>query len=105
MLDFWERYLKALENEGISQADVCRRTGIYSGTLSSWIKNGRYPAADLAVSVARAAGVSVEYLVEGEGAKSDLRERFRRWISEMDEAELAALDNILVSLSDLHGIR
>jgi len=49
-------------------------TGIKKKTLDSYLgKYGYKPSADTAVSIARALGVSVEYLVTGQVDKNDRR--------------------------------
>jgi transcriptional regulator with XRE-family HTH domain len=46
--------------------ELAARSGIKKGTLDSYLSvNGYTPSATAAVSIAKALGVSVEYLVEG----------------------------------------
>ena len=45
---------------------LCSEIAVSSGTMSSWITHDRLPKADLAVKIAKALGVSVEYLVTGD---------------------------------------
>jgi phage repressor protein C with HTH and peptisase S24 domain len=64
MLIFWEQVRKLLTDD-LNQAWLCRKIGVSSSTLSAWINRNRLPKADLAVQIAQALGVSVEYLVTG----------------------------------------
>ncbi len=66
MLDFWKRVKKNLDPEK-NQNWLCNEIAVSSGTMSSWITHDRLPKADLAVKIAKSLGVSVEYLVTGDG--------------------------------------
>jgi len=65
MIDFWKRVKKNLDPEK-NQNWLCNEIAVSSGTMSSWITHDRLPKADLAVRIAKALGVSVEYLVTGD---------------------------------------
>lgn len=59
-----------LKNEllyiGMSSKELSNITGISQGSISNYLKeNSSIPAADVAVKIANALGVSVEYLVLG----------------------------------------
>lgn len=59
--NFWLRYAQNTEKD----LPVILQTKIKASTLSSYKTNERFPRADEAVKIARALGVTVEYLVEG----------------------------------------
>lgn len=65
MLTFWERVKKLLTND-LNQSWLSREIGVSHTTMSSWINRDRLPKVDMAVSIAKALGVSVEFLVTGE---------------------------------------
>lgn len=53
---------------------LCKKIAVASGTMSSWITHDRLPKADMAVKIAKALGVSVEYLVTGDDEDSSLNQ-------------------------------
>jgi transcriptional regulator with XRE-family HTH domain len=61
--------------------------GVATGTMSSWITYDRIPKADVAVKIAKALGVSVEYLVVGDNQDQELEKEIVKekvyvlWIS------------------------
>ena len=60
---FTERLARAMFTKGIRQAELVDKTGIDKGSMSSYV-NGRYmPNADKVAKIAKALGVSVEYLL------------------------------------------
>lgn len=60
---FTERMARAMFTKGIRQADLVERTGIDKGSMSSYV-NGRYmPNAKNVAKIAKALGVTVEYLL------------------------------------------
>lgn len=62
MKSFWKKVKKNLPAE-FNQSWLCDEIGVATGTMSSWITHDRIPKADVAVRIAKALGVSVEYLV------------------------------------------
>jgi len=73
MLSFWKRVRELLTND-LNQAWLCREIGVSSSSLSAWINRNRLPKADMAVKIANALGVSVEYLVTGKENDEDENE-------------------------------
>ena len=62
-MGFGQQMLKALDMRGMTRADLCRLTGLKSGHLAPYVKDpDRDPRLSTAVKVARALGVSLEYL-------------------------------------------
>lgn len=70
MIAFWDR-VRNLLTDDLNQAWLCRQIGVPSGTMSTWITRERLPKADLAVRIASALGVSVEFLVTGNEYRED----------------------------------
>ncbi|MFZ4618876.1 MAG: helix-turn-helix domain-containing protein [Rectinemataceae bacterium] len=60
--DFWKRY----EESAVKDLATTIAAQVKPSTLSSYKTEKRFPRANEAVAIARALGVSVEYLVEGE---------------------------------------
>ena len=71
-MGFSENLKIELQFVGIPVKELAARTGIKKKTLDSYLGANPYtPSAPVAVSIAKALGVSVEYLVEGtEGGES-----------------------------------
>jgi transcriptional regulator with XRE-family HTH domain len=71
-MGFKENLKAELQFAGIPVKDLALRSGIKKKTLDSYLGITAYtPSATAAVSIAKALGVSVEYLVEGtEGGKN-----------------------------------
>ena len=63
---FYEKVEKLCRENGMSISALCRSLKISTTNASNW-KNGRLPKMDIAVKVADALGVSVDYLLGGDG--------------------------------------
>lgn len=62
-MSFGERMQEALRVRGMSQADLCRKTGLKSGHITPYITNpDRDPRLSTAVKIADALNVSLDYL-------------------------------------------
>jgi transcriptional regulator with XRE-family HTH domain len=65
-MSFRENLREALDFNGMEQKELAAQTGISLKTLENYLKQeSSMPSADKAVRIARALGVSVEYLVTG----------------------------------------
>lgn len=70
-MGFKENLKAEMTYQGIVLKDLSLKTGISKGSLSNYLKeSSSIPSADVAVKIAQVLGVSVEYLVSGESAKS-----------------------------------
>lgn len=68
---FMQRMKETMQEKGIRQTDLVEKTGIDKGALSSYM-NGRYmPNAEKVAKIAKALGVSVDYLLGKEEAKTE----------------------------------
>jgi transcriptional regulator with XRE-family HTH domain len=52
--------------EGRIKSFVCRQAGLHPCALSAYLHRGQIPSAEVALRLARALGVSVEWLVDPE---------------------------------------
>jgi transcriptional regulator with XRE-family HTH domain len=70
-MGFRENLKAELEYSGMLVKELAVSSGLKKHTIDNYLSiRGRMPAADVAVKLARALGVSVEYLVTGEDARS-----------------------------------
>lgn len=67
-MDFWERLDAAIDARGTSRKAIAQDLDFTVGNFASWKSRQNYPTADVVVKIARALGVSVEYLVTGSDA-------------------------------------
>lgn len=63
---FWSNVKPLIKSKKITQQVLADDIGISFNTLQSWITKDRLPDVVSAFKIARALGVSVEYLVTGE---------------------------------------
>ncbi|MCR4712926.1 MAG: helix-turn-helix domain-containing protein [Treponemataceae bacterium] len=70
-MGFRENLKEVLIYQDITVKELAERTGISKHTLDHYLtKNGSRPQVELAVKIARALNVSVEYLVYGDSASN-----------------------------------
>ena len=68
---FMQRMKETMQEKGIRQTDLVEKTGIDKGALSSYM-NGRYmPNAEKVAKIAKALGVTVDYLLGKEEAQTE----------------------------------
>lgn len=67
-MDFWGRVETAVESQVTTYRWLAGRIEKAETTVSGWRRLGRIPRADEAVGIAKALGVTVEYLVTGENS-------------------------------------
>lgn len=71
MKTFIDRVEEILERKSISKTELSEVLNIRRPTLSEWKKNGAFPAADIALKIAKYLNVSVEWLITGEETNSN----------------------------------
>ena len=72
-MGFRENLKSQLEFSGMLVKELAVRSGIKKKTIDSYLGNlGYSPSVETAVSIAKALGVSVEYLVTGSNAVKDI---------------------------------
>ncbi len=73
MRTFRENLRSELDFQGLTVKELSAKTGIIKGTLDNYLSTrASIPPADLAVKIAQALNVSVEYLITGKKEKSKL---------------------------------
>lgn len=58
-----ERLSEALTKKGMRQAELCRRTGVHSSSMSLYLSGGYEPKQDKIYKMAKALNVSSEWLM------------------------------------------
>ena len=101
-MSFRENLKDEMEYQGITLKELSAQTAISKGTLSNYLKeNCSVPAADVAVKIAQALGVTVEYLVLGETtAKTEQKDPIQNSLSRLssrDREIVSDLVRIIVS--------
>lgn len=93
-MGFKENLRDEISYQGLMVKEVADKAGIKAGSLSNYLKeNSSIPAADVAVKIAQALNVSVEYLVTGKDSKIKI---------EVDESVFPIVKKILnLSKEDL----
>ena len=80
---FWERVFRSLD--GVKDSWLADKIGVSPSTLSTWKTKERLPGADQAVAIARALGVTVEYLVTGTDSSDPWVREHRELIRDLKE--------------------
>ncbi len=65
MSDFWKRVDEELNYKGQTRAYLVKKCGISPASFTLGLERSSCPAADTALKIADALGVSVQYLVNG----------------------------------------
>ena len=67
-MSFKENLREAIDFRGLGQKELAYKAKISLRSIENYLReNGSIPAADTAVQIAKALGVTVEYLVDGKG--------------------------------------
>ena len=86
-MGFRENLKAELQYSGILVKELAAQTGLKKHTIDNYLSvRSRMPSADVAVKIARALGVSVEYLVTGEESypdNSSVKPEIRRLIQDI----------------------
>jgi transcriptional regulator with XRE-family HTH domain len=69
VLSVIERIVKILDDRGISQKEICDKTGIKQQTFSTWKKCYSNVPTDKVIVIADFLKVSLSYLLTGEGSE------------------------------------
>ena len=74
-MGFKENLKDELLYKGMSSKELAILTGLSQGSISNYLKeNSSIPSADIAVKIANALNVSVEYLVTGKNSQIPVKE-------------------------------
>lgn len=69
-MSFKDNLREELNFQGFMIKDLAEKTGINQASLSNYLReNSSIPSADVAVKIAQALNVTVEYLVTGQNSK------------------------------------
>ena len=62
---FNKRLLLKMEEYGVTQADLCRSTGLASSMISHYCTGQRVPSVQVAAKIAKALNTSIDFLASG----------------------------------------
>jgi len=98
---FSENLKKELTYSGLPVKDLAALSGVNKRTIDSYLRiNGKSPSAENAVRIAKALGVSVEYLVTGETSDAGTFSRFLPYLEIIEDLQKLPRP-LLLSLKDL----
>lgn len=97
-LNLGERIVQARERAGFSTAQLARRLGVKTRTLSSWEKNASEPRSNRLMTLAGSLNVSPIWLLNGTDEYAPNEEAVH--LSEMRE-RVASLQRVIESLSSM----
>ena len=102
-MDFKTRLKEEMDYAGIQHKELAAKAGIKPRALLTYVAaNPSMPPADVAVKIAKALGVSVEYLVEGIEVKNKIGTREIHLISNFDkltDKEKQAVEKLIEALN------
>lgn len=105
-MGFKENLKDELTYQGILLKELAAKTGLNQSSLSNYLReNSSIPSADIAVKIAKALNVSVEYLVDGkssiesENFNSEIRHLARK-LSKMPKRDLKIISNLIKTLEE-----
>lgn len=81
MIDIGKALKEHRENEGLSQAELARKTGIKQQNISRWEKNENFPNIIDCITLADFYGISIDYLIgyeNDDGSKNEIFSRIHR---------------------------
>ncbi|AEF82344.1 helix-turn-helix domain-containing protein [Leadbettera azotonutricia] len=65
LINFWKRVKDLIKQKGLTEIKVAQTCGIPVSTFTGWMYKGFYPSVYDGYNIARALGVSIEYLMTG----------------------------------------
>ena len=102
-MDFRSRLREEIEYSGLLYKEVAAKAGITKRTMDSYVgTRGCMPSADIAVKLAQVLGVSVEYLVTGNGQENTISKKDQHIISclkKLPHHERNALEQYIETLA------
>lgn len=96
---FIERLERLLKDKGLQQKDLAVKVGISSNGISTWKITGSLPRADVAVKIAKALDVTVEYLVTGHISTIDETDELAYTVSRLSEKKRRVVQAVVDSLA------
>ena len=97
------RLINKMAECGVSQADLCRKTGLATSMISHYCTGQRVPSVQVAAKIAKALNTSIDYLAAGENCTNtqdsydgfNVAEKSRLYKSEKDDKTLINMYNAL----------
>ncbi len=105
-MGFKENLRDEISYQGLMIKEVADKAGIKAGSLSNYLKeNSSIPSADVAVKIANALNVSVEYLVTGKenSPKNKINEKIFpliKRLNRLSDDDLAFFEEVLNRLEN-----
>lgn len=101
-MDFKTRLKEEMEYEGIQHKELASKAGIKPRALLTYVASKpSMPPADIAVRIAKALGVTVEYLVDGSDINNKIGSRELHLIAnfeKLSDKEKQAVERLIDSL-------
>lgn len=97
IVNFSERFRDLVENSGSSQKDLASALGISEGSIVNY-KRERIPKAEELLAIAAHFGVTIEWLLTGDGATKAVSDSVWKLKAEHAEQKLAAVKSSLSTL-------
>lgn len=66
---FKDRLIAAMGRAGVDQSELARRVGVTSSAVNQWVNSGGQPKFSRIQDIAKALGVSPNYLIKGDDAE------------------------------------
>jgi len=85
--NFWSRVKTRIKEKALTQENVAKACGIPFTTLRNWMSKNMVPPLDSAHKVSKYLGVSLEYLIGGQG-KDQISKTNEEVLSLLKEAEV-----------------
>ena len=82
---FATRLMEKMAEKGMTQADLCRSTGLATSMISHYCTEQRTPSVPVAVKIARALGTTVDYLASGESEKAKQKKKGAQAVALLDK--------------------
>ena len=112
-MGFKENLKDEISYQGLMIKEVEAKAGLSTGTMSNYLKeNSSIPSADIAVKIAKALNVSVEYLVQGQKSTNDTNSnpynaqvrKIADKINLFNESEKYIVESLVNAIQKTHGL-
>ena len=81
-LGFSYRLIKKMEECNMSQADLCRKTGLATSMISHYCTGQRTPSVQVAAKIAKALNTSIDYLTSGDPYENEQSADHESYVAE-----------------------
>jgi len=102
-MGFAENLREELAYSGLVKKELAELSGVHKRAIDTYVRtNSSMPSADVAVKIAKALGVTVEYLVTGEEPLiSDEASRLTRSILNLNKRDKALIRSLLKTMNEV----